>query len=53
MIVLSFDMNFVNVYWFFVVNDSVNGVLRGYKVFYCSFLDEGMYLVVIVGLFIL
>lgn len=49
MTALSPDTNSVNVYWSPIANDSVNGVLRGYKVFYRSLLDEGMYSVVTVG----
>ena len=49
MIVLSPDSNSINVHWSHIANDSVNGVLRGYKVFYRSLLHGGEYSVVTVG----
>ena len=47
--VLSPDSSTINVSWSHIANDSVNGVLQGYKVFYRSLLDDGNYSVVSVG----
>ena len=49
MSVLSPDTNSFNVHWSHISNDSVNGVLRGYKVFYRSPLGDGNYSMVTVG----
>ena len=49
MTALSPDSNSIHVHWSHIANDSVNGVLRGYKVFYRSLLDDGEYSVVTVG----
>ena len=46
---LSPDSNTINVSWSHIANDSVNGVLRGYKVFYRSLLGDGKYSMVTVG----
>ncbi|XP_068712588.1 uncharacterized protein [Montipora foliosa] len=46
---LSPDSNTINVSWSHIANDSVNGVLRGYKVFYRSLLGDGKYSMVRVG----
>ena len=49
MTALSPDSNSINVNWSHIANDGVNGVLRGYKVFYRSLLDDGEYSMVTVG----
>ena len=49
MTALSPDSNSINVNWSHIANDGVNGVLRGYKVFYRSLLDDGDYSMVTVG----
>ena len=49
MTALSPDSNSIHVHWSQIANDSVNGVLRGYKVFYRSLLDDGEYSVETVG----
>ena len=49
MTVLSPDSSVINVYWSHIANDSVNGVLQGYNVFYRSLLDDGNYKMVSVG----
>ena len=46
---LSPDSSTINVSWSHIANDSVNGMLQGYKVFYRSLLDDGNYSVVSVG----
>ena len=49
MTALSPETNSIIVHWSPIANDSVNGVLRGYKVFYRSLLSDGMYSVVTAG----
>ena len=47
--VLSPDSSVMNVSWSHIANESANGVLQGYKVFYRSLLDDGNYKMVSVG----
>lgn len=49
MTALSPDSNAMNVSWSRIANDSVNGKLLGYKIFYRTLLDDGNYSMVTVG----
>ena len=49
MTALSPDSSFINVSWSHIANDSVNGKLLGYKIFYHTLLDDGSYSTVTVG----
>lgn len=46
---ISPDTSTISVSWTHIANDSVNGVLRGYKVFYRSLLEDGNYSTINVG----
>ena len=53
MTALSPDTSTIIVSWSHIANDSVNGVLKGFKVFYRSLLDDGNYSTITVGASIL